>query len=298
MTLPNFLIIGAAKAGTTSLYAYLNQHPQVFLSTPKEPRFFALEGQAPNYGGPTQLINERSITQLADYEALFADAGDAIALGEASTIYLSDPRACDRIVQTIPEVKLIAILRDPASRAYSSYLHLVRDGQETLEFGAALAAEAERIQENWPPLWHYRQRGYYAAQLKPYFERFRPEQIRIYLYEDLVADAEAIATDCFEFLGVDSSFKPNVSERMNISGVPKYRWLSRLLSQDNPIKTGLKAILPKTLRKNLYRQAKRQNLGEKTTLSPELRQQLVAEYRDDILALQDVISRDLSRWLT
>ena len=125
MIMPNFLLIGAAKAGTSSLYGYLKQHPQIYMSPIKEPRFFALEGETLNFNGPTRGINQTSINTLEAYSQLFQKVTTEKAIGEASTIYLSSPKAPERIKHYLPDVKLIAILRDPSERAFSSYMHLV-----------------------------------------------------------------------------------------------------------------------------------------------------------------------------
>lgn len=297
MVMPNFLIIGAAKAGTTSLYSYLNQHPQIFMCPEKEPRFFALEGEPLDFGGPTQTsINRASINNLQAYCQLFEGVTDEIAIGEASTLYLSSPKAPERIKYYLPDVKLIAVLRDPVQRAFSSYLHLVRDGYETLSFAEGLKAEASRIQDKWQPLWYYKQRGFYYEQLKRYFDLFSADQIKIYLFEDLNRDSTAIVQDITQFLGVDDNFSPDIT-RENVSGIPKNRWLQTLFTKENPIKSSLKAFVPKELRQTIAQTVQKHNLGEKPTLSPEIRQELIALYRDDILQLQDLIGRDLSQWL-
>ena len=213
MKIPNFLIIGAAKAGTTSLYDYLNQHPQIYMSPIKEPRFFALEGEKLDFRGPAQGINQTSVTTWEQYCQLFQEATTEKAIGEASTIYLSNPKAPHRIKHYLPEVKLIAILRDPAERAFSSYVHLVRDGYENLSFTEAVEAEPTRIKENWQPLWYYKERGFYYEQLQKYFAIFKPEQIKIYLYEDLAVDSTAVIQDLSRFLGVDDSFTPDLTRK-------------------------------------------------------------------------------------
>lgn len=297
MTKPNFLIIGAAKAGTTSLYDYLNQHPQIYMSSPKEPRFFALEGEKLDFRGPARAINQTSVTTWKEYCQLFQDVTTETAIGEASTIYLSDSQAPKRIQHYIPDVKLIAILRDPAERAFSSYMHLVRDGYETLSFAEALEAESDRIKENWQPLWYYRKRGFYYQQLQKYFELFPPEQIKIYLYEDLVNDSIAVIQDLARALEVDDTFKPNLTKQ-NVSGVPKNRLLQKVLTRKNPLKSILKPLLPKSLRKSVLQDLTKRNLGAKPTLSPQMRQNLIAIYREDILQLEKLIQRDLSQWLT
>lgn len=298
MTLPNFLIVGAAKAGTTSIHAYLKQHPEVFLSTPKEPRFFALEGQTLDFQGPTPIINRTSVTTWEDYQALFAGAEGKTAVGEASTIYLSDPSSVNRIQHYLGQPKIIAILRNPVSRAYSSYLHLVRDGQETLSFEKALEQEDERISNNWPPLWHYRQRGFYHDQVKRYLEAFGPEQVKVLLFDDLRQNPQAMMSEIFKFLGIDSEFEPDVTQISNVSGVPQSRFLSRILNRDNPLKSSLKAILPRRFRKNVYRSLQVMNTGDKTQINPQIKAKLREDYRADIERLQSLINRDLSHWLT
>ena len=294
--MPNFLVIGAAKAGTSSLYHYLKQHPQIYMSPEKEPRFFALEGEKLDFGGPAQGINQGSITSLEAYCQLFQGVINETAIGEASTLYLSSPKAPQRIKHYLPNAKLIAVLRDPAERAFSSYMHLVRDGYETLSFAEGLKAEANRIQENWQPLWYYQQRGFYYEQLKRYFDIFQMEQIKIYLYEDLAADSKAVVQDITRFLEVDANFTPKLT-RENVSGVPKSRWLQHLFTKDNPLKSTLKPLFPQQLRRGIAENVKKQNLGAKPSLSSETRQELIAVYREDILKLQELIDRDLSTWL-
>ena len=129
MTMPNFLIIGAMRAGTTSLYHYLKQHPQVYMSPVKEPRFFALEGEKPDPGRPTdERLMNHSITDIEAYRALFQAVSKETAIGEASPLYLYSPKAPERIRHYIPDAKLIAVLRDPVERAYSHFLDIFMTG--------------------------------------------------------------------------------------------------------------------------------------------------------------------------
>jgi hypothetical protein len=139
MTLPDFLMIGAQKSGTSAIYAYLSQHPQVFTSENKEPGFFAFEGLQRSFAGPDDARAGRDIVRdLERYRRLFREVGDKARAGEASSIYLYAPQAAERIHHYIPNAKLIAVLRDPVDRAYSAYRHLVRDGRESLSFEGGL----------------------------------------------------------------------------------------------------------------------------------------------------------------
>ena len=155
MTMPNFLIVGAAKAGTSSLYYYLDQHPQVFMSSIKEPRFFAPELYTDYIKDPYRSgAKEHRSTpmSLEEYQSLFDAVTDEVAIGEASTEYLYVPKTPERIKQLIPDVRLIMVLRDPAERAFSAFCYQVRDGCEKLTFEQALAAEETRMDEKkrWP----------------------------------------------------------------------------------------------------------------------------------------------------
>ena len=189
--LPNFIIIGAARAGTTSLYAYLSQHPQIFMSPIKETRFFAYEGPDTKtfLGRPNPNIFP--ITTLEEYRALFEPAKSELAIGEASPIYLESPVAAQRIKQLLPEAKILAILRNPADRAFSDYLLALRYGRADWKVEDAFGEDE-----------HYVQVGFYYGKLKRYFDLFPREQIKICLHADFSRDAISVMQDIFEYLGV------------------------------------------------------------------------------------------------
>ena len=296
MTLPNFLIIGAAKAGTTALYHYLGQHPQVYVSPEKETNFFAFEGQKVSFCGPGDAkICESSITTLRAYKEQFENVSNEVAIGEASPWYLYSTQAAENIHRHIPSVKLIAVLRNPVDRAFSSYLHPVREGREGLTFEEGLSVEEKRIAQGWEYIWHYRRAGFYYAQVERFLNLFRREQVRIYLYDDLLADLDWFLRDVYEFIGVDTSFMVDTSLKPNATGVPKNRLLGRLLVQPNMLRSSARLFLPKRLRYNLSQRMNRRLL-EKPSLSEETRRELLSGYEDDIVALQDLIGRDLSVW--
>jgi hypothetical protein len=300
MTLPNFLIIGAAKAGTTSLYHYLKQHPQVYLSPVKEPKFFALEGQDLAFGGPggREIMRRSAVIDLAAYQRLFAGVSKERAVGEASTLYLYSAEAPKRIKHYLPDAKLVAILRNPVERAYSNYLYMVRKGEEPLrDFREALRAEEKRVYDNWMPTWHYQRRGLYFAQLKRYYDLFDAAQIKVYLYEDLSTDAAGLLKDMFQFLDVDETFLPKMSTKYNISGIPKNKALHNFLLKPHLIKSVLRPLLSVSWRKRLSTGLRNRNLV-RPTLPEEVRKQLLEIYRDDILRLEVLLARDLSKWLT
>lgn len=301
MKMPNFLVIGAGKAGTTSLDQYLKQHPQIYVSPVKEPNFFALEGEKVDFRGPgaENLINSWSVTDIESYSALFKDVKDEKAIGEVSPLYLYSPKAPDRIKHYIPDVKLIAILRHPAERAYSAYLWLFgQDREKIKDFGKAIEAEESRIQSNWEWIWHYKNLGFYNTQLKRYYDRFDRQQIKVYLFEDLKNNGNALIEDLYDFLEVDKIYMPDTSMKFAYSVIPpKNQVLQDFLTQQNPLKEFLKSLLPANIRKPLSAKIYKKNMTQSLKISKEMRQQLIEVYREDILKLQELIQRDLSSWL-
>jgi hypothetical protein len=289
MTLPNFLIIGAMKSGTTSLYYYLKQHPQIYMSSVKEPNFFALEGSNLDFDGAEGKERiQRWIKR---------GAASTLAIGEASPMYLYSPEAPYRIRYYVPEAKLITILRNPVERAYSAFLYMTRDGREPLNgFSQALQAEESRMRDNWEWIWHYKHLGFYYTQLKRYFDVFDRDQIKVYLYEDLRADPLRVLQDIFRFLEVDETFVPDTSLRHNVSGTPKSGVLPRLIFRRNPVKAVLRPLFPRGLRQRISVSLRSQYLVEAPPLAPEVRRELLEAYRDDVLKLESLIERDLSGW--
>jgi hypothetical protein len=304
MTLPNFLIIGAAKSGTTALHHYLAQHPQIYTSPLKEAKFFAFENQQVSWKGPGDLDEKLlPITNLDDYRQLFSAVANEIAIGESSPYYLYSPEAPERIQNYIPEVKLIAILRNPIDRAYSSFLHMMRDGREPIKnFAAALREEEKRINDNWAFVWHYKNAGFYYTQLKRYFDRFNRGQIKVYLYDDFEYNPLKVMQDIFLFLGVDEVFTPDMSRKYNASiqpknkaAVPKNKILHSIL-ESSLVEYPLKTFMDSKSRKKLIFNLKNKNL-KKQEISSQVRLDLINSFRDDTLNLQELIGQDLSAWL-
>jgi len=298
MTMPNFLIIGANKAGTTSLYYYLQQHPQVYMSPVKEPMFFTSAGTHPEGSRlphPTAL--GQAIANLEDYEALFADVDEEKAIGEASTAYLHNPQAAQRIKQSIPDVKLIAVLRHPVERAYSNYVMYCEWGLENRDFARAVREKDDRVVGEYPPGRLYVELGFYYNQLRRYLDTFNQEQLKIYLYDDLRKDPLNLLKDILRFLGVEGSFVPDLSTKYNESGLPRSKAVNALLTRSNRFTSILKSIVPPRLRQPIANRIRSRNLLKPPPLAPEIRWELIEVYKDDILKVQDLIQRDLSRWL-
>jgi hypothetical protein len=304
MMMPNFLVIGAAKCGTDSLNSYLDQHPDIFMSPNKEPMFFVAEGvpEIPFCGPGDRYAIERWncwVNTLEEYQSLFEALQSEKAIGEASTWYLYKDRARERIAHYVPDVRLIAILRNPVDRAYSAYNMLQGDGRESIaDFDLALDAEDERVGKSWEPMWHYRRVGFYGAQLGRYYETFNREQIHVVLYDDFVARPVEVMQSIFRFLQVDDRFVPDVSERHNVSLVPKNPTYHNLVAGGHPAKRMLKRVLPATVRQRAKAKLLSGTLRRPTPLAPETRRRLLEVFRPDVMQLQDLLGRDLSTWLT
>ena len=298
MVLPNFIILGAANSGTTSLYDYLKQHPDIYMPEVKEPRFFAFEDEVLDFCGPgDEHRNANSVTQLNDYKALFRSVTNETAIGEASPPYLYIPKAAQRIQHHIPEAKLIAILRNPATRAFSNFMHQRAIGYEPLtDFSMAVEEEKARIENNWSFIWHYTKRGYYYEQIKRFRELFPHENIRIYLYEDFSKNNLSVIQDIFRFLGVDETFRPNVSIQHNPTGEPKSQFFLRLLRDPSAAKAMAKRLLPYSLRANLKSRLLARNTARQA-MPRDIRRKLMEGYRPDIAKLEKLLDRDLSVWL-
>ncbi len=300
---PNFVIIGAAKSGTTSLYQYLSQHPQIYMSPRKHTRFFAYETEDPPFRGPGPVDppTPYAVADIESYHALFDGVTDETAVGEASHSYLYQAQAARRIKEYAPSIKLIAILRNPAERAFSHYRQLVRNGRERLaSFAGALEAEDARVRDNWWPDFHYARIGLYHQQLRRYYELFGRDQIKVYLYEDLSRDPAGMLQDVFRFLEVDDSFTPEAGIRYNASGLPKNRIVHAILQKLRRLEPAAASVFSEGQMRFLLRLGSglhNRNLTSQR-LSPELRAEVTnLHFREDILKLQDLIGQDLSAWL-
>ena len=255
------------------------------MSTPKEPHFFTyMAGNTPIGGHSNPFYKpQRRITDLAEYQSLFRDVSGATAVGEASPPDLYGPDVPERIADLIPNARLIAILRNPADRAFSNFQMNRRLGQEPLEtFEQALAAEDQRVSDNWGYAWHYYRKGLYAEQIARYREHFGVDQLLVVLHDDLVNDAGGLLRQIHGFLGVNEEFEPNLEITSNVSGVPRNRALGVVLRPALMLHRYWVPIVPRTLRYRL-----RGKLLTKARMAPATRESLVNRYRSSIEDLQE-----------
>jgi sulfotransferase family protein len=275
MKLPNFFIVGAPKAGTTSLYHYLDQHPQIYMSPVKEPNYFASEIRPERFSPELQDRVRRDQQAMQDYLAgpmsekrfgavglewaeyvkLFAQATSETALGEASVCYLWSESAARNIYSMASSAKIVMILRDPAERAFSQYMQWVTKGVIQESFRGQVEKALEHRGDQFQLMRPFLEFGLYSGQVKRYLDIFPRENLHIVFYEHYRNNAGDMLTDLFRFLDVDTSVKPDTSAKHLVGRVPA------------------------------------------SSIDPCDRAYLIDYYRDDVQRLSALLDRDLTHWL-
>jgi hypothetical protein len=288
---PNFFIVGAAKAGTTSLYYYLNEIPGVYMSKVKEPYYFS-----PHY---VQRYPGETVTDKEEYLRLFENTSSYIAVGEASPSYLWDPDSPKLIHQAVPTARIIILLRDPIERAYSHYLMDVKFGarDKKLSFYQDLMCTYKSQEKAFEKLRLYVEFGMYYEQVKRYFDEFGRQQVKVIIYEEFIQHPEQTVNDVLAFLGVNYTVTA-IRKQHNPYSVARspfsvwvfsfFRWL-----RARGIKTSkLTTLLPFSLtwsleEKLLFKRA------QKPKMEPKASQFLQEIYRDNVLRLESLLGRSL-----
>jgi hypothetical protein len=301
MSLPHFLLIGAPKAGTTALHLALSAHPEVFMSTPKEPKFFLTEdGRRPiARGGPgdAQTIRKQ-LWRRSDYERLFDAAPPGARLGESTTLYLQDPAAHRRIKAAMPDVRLIAVLRDPVDRAHSNWAHLHSAGLEPEPFLRACELEEQRARDGWAPFWGYQRLGRYGEQLRSLFSVFAREQVLVLFYRDLREQPAPTMDVVCRFIGVTPGLVTDVPAA-NVTAAASPSLPNRLLGYGLRYGTAIGRLVPEFVRENVslpvVRLLQREQL-RRVPVQPLERRLLIPRFEDDIRIVEDLLGIPLPHW--
>ncbi len=302
---PNLFIVGQPKSGTTALHQFLGQHPEIYMSSIKEPHFFCSDFhlESDRAYGKQRFFDFRSESA---YLQLFAKANKEKIIGESSTNYLYSQVAAEKISNFNPDAKIIIILREPAKYLYSLHSHYVKFTEENEpDFLTALALEDKRKQEKAissrvtsPSYLYYSQRVQYYQQVKRYCDRFGPEQIKVIIFEEFQAENERIYREILEFLRVDSSFTPEYNA-VNVNKEVKFKAINDLVN--NP--------LLKNISKNLFSQEfnefVRDNIVEKflwhqapkASMPDEIKIRLMQQYQPQVEQISELIGVDLvTKW--
>ena len=241
------------------------------------------------YGDPD--VHRFPITTLPEYEALFADAAGAVAIGEASPIYLECPQSADRIRSLIPDVRLVCTLRHPVDRAFSDYLMYIRRRNRPFDPAQDLSRTADwaRPESRWMQL------GRYHPQLLRYYERFPRPQLHVMLTGDLKRNAIGAVQELYRFIGVDPSFSPDFDTPHNVGGAPASPMLEKMFT------SSCGAVRPGAVDAEAGGQldptTSHADMRPLPSLPKDLRAELTAQFRDDILRTSDLIGRSLDDWL-
>lgn len=301
MALPDFLVIGAPKAGTTALHEALRPHPRLYMSEVKEPKFFLSDGPPPTKGGPGDAQTYREhVWRRADYEALFAAAPPGTLRGESTPLYLHDRAAQQRIRQLLPDCRLITMLRDPVDRAHSNWAHLWAAGLEPIgDVVAACAAEERRIAAGWAAFWRYIDLGRYGAQLQHLFKLFPHEQVLVLRYRDLKDEPVATLDRICAFLDVEPGLldgvpQANVTPHVeNSAGTRVLRTVLRFGATVGPYApVGVRHAVRRP-----FLHALTKDRPPRRPLTPEQREQLIPYFAEDVRLLERVTGRHFADWL-
>jgi Sulfotransferase family len=300
--LPDALIIGAPKAGTSALHAALAQHPNIYASPVKEPKYYMCwDTPPPSYRGPGDThSNKEWIWRREDYAALFRGAPEDAVRLESTPFYFYVPGTRRRIAEELPDAKLIIIIRDPIDRAYSNWMHLWVDGLEPIsDFVEAWRAEDRRVDAGWAPFWHYRRLGRYGEQLADLFGLVGRERVLVLRYWQLVSHPDETLNRVARFLGIAED---------QITTIPP----------DNArpfVEPGLRAsVLGRVIRAGasgasyappqVWRRASKPLVGllqrggpiQRPKLAPEQRMALLGDCLDDIALLEQTLGESFEDW--
>ncbi|RJK95959.1 sulfotransferase family protein [Vallicoccus soli] len=304
MPLPDVLIIGAPKAGSTALHAALAQHPLLFGSDPKEPKYFLCDDRPPERSGqrgPGDAHSAREwVWQRERYERLFAGAPAGALTFESTPFYLWDRRAHERIARTLPDVRLVAVVRDPLDRAFSNWTHLWVDGLEPVaDFRAACELEPQRVARGWAPFWRYLELGRYGEQLAHLFTLVDPARVHVVRYRRLVDEPERTLAGVHAFLGVPPG--PTTVPGSNVK-----RWAPdtaprRLLRRGVRLGAAAGAYAPPRVWREVERPLLRllqRGTAPRAVLTREDRAALLGRFTEDVHRLSDLLQEDYTDWLS
>lgn len=293
---PNLFIVGAAKCGTTSMFEYLAQHPDVFMSDVKEPYFF---------GSDLEIASYWRVENEAAYLALFADAGEAARIGEGSVWYLYSELAAQEIKSFNPDARIIIMLRNPVDMIYSLHGQFLRSHNESIfDLKEALAAEEDRrrgrripTSAHFPKALLYRDVAGFTDQVKRFLDAFGSQSVHVILFDDFVASTPEVYRQTLRFIGVDDSFSPSFdvhNKAKPIRTAPDRRFL-----KTKPrLKRAIERTLPVSLRRAMGKMVESvfPPIERPGQLSPDLRKELQGYFADEVARLGQLINRDLSHW--
>lgn len=279
MKTPNFIVVGAHKAGTTSLHQYLDQHPEIYLP--------------PRKG--LDLLLDRKVKELdeaEDYLTQFEGAQPGQVIGEVSSVYLQRGQSIvEKIKYWFPDVKIIAVLRNPVDRAYS---HALWENKYTKE-------EMQNLEQTIINSKNFKKRylfaGLYYTHLQTYFSCFDKEQVKILLYDDFSKNPQKFFAEFYDFVGVNKDFSPDVSKKFHSGSVQLSNSYKTILDKSLSVNPAFKQLFPKAMRSYFREMLWSKTKAPKKSMSNHFRLQLIDYFRDEVMNLQELTGLQLSHWL-
>jgi hypothetical protein len=293
---PSLVIGGASKSGTTALYYYLRQHPDICLSEKKELHFFSRAWLEQSVAGPGGRYVLAEIPEtFEEYLSFFSHCDQAKVAVDISPSYLFYYRSAEQIKKYLGDVSVVFVLRNPVDKAFSQYLHLIGVGRETLNFEDALAEEPFRDAQGYPDMWLYKKSGFYADAIKHYKEVFGDERVKVFYYDDFVKEPNIVLHEICMFAGLEDGFDFVPVPDVNRSGLPKSHLVAKLIAP-NVFTYLLRRVVPQGLGRVARKLLKDLNAGEKPKLSDETRSSLMSDFAEDIQEIELLVGRK-SGWL-
>ena len=293
---PDFLVVGAARSGTTALTSFLAEHPDIFVSDPKEPHFLAFPDGGPRFVGPgdDDLVNRFAVRSESAWRRLFLDRPE-LRRGEGSVTTLAYPGTSVPAIQQLcaPGCRLVVLLRDPVDRAFSSWLYLRSRGHEAGTFEECLAQEDERARAGWSHMWQLARLSRYTEQLTPFLAAF-PGRLLVVVQEELAADPAGQLGRVLEFLDVGPGASIDSDRQVNQGGLPRSRAVTRglnLLRRSPAARRLVRAVVPVRQRERI----RSANL-DRPVLDRARRERVTPMFADELDALPALLDRDLSLW--
>lgn len=306
--LPDFLVVGAARSGTTALYSLLKKNPQIYMPTEKEPMFFFCWNQPKFF----QFINkskkikaEFTCHKLEEYRKIFKKAGKKQIIGEGSTWYLY---AYQTVIPNIKKlygkksdsIKIIILLRNPVNRIWSHYWEKKTRGYEFLTFLDAIKESTIqfRLKSRSTPSYDYIGFGKYYHQVKAYLDNF--SHVMVILFEEFIMNPEETINKVYRFLGADEIKNIKKTQYLNAAGIPKnlaFSIIDKMIFKPGKWRTYFKYMFPFEVRRDL-RYYLGNKIYKKQKLPSEYKKSIQDEYREDIIRLSPLIKKDLNHWMT
>lgn len=292
--LPNFVIAGATRSGTTSLYYYLKQHPEISFPDLKEPRYFSsINLKLPQKGPGDNTVDDKLILTFKDYCKLY-EGIENIRVGDASSEYLyhHDVSALE-MFNKLGDIPVLIMLRNPIKRAYSAYSNLVRDGREFLSFEEGVSKEEIRKNDNWDMMWAYTDVSLYYEQVKAYKNVFT--NVKVLVFEEFVENPEKNLKDVFSYLNVNEYFIPETNTVYSHSGAPANKFIGWLTSRQNKLVYPLRSFLLDNVKRS-YLEKISKLIFRKSETPIKLNADLTKKIETDILMLEKLLGKNLDCW--